>query len=515
MSAGGLTRALAAQAVAGVLARGQTLDTALEAILTRSDGLNARQLADRDRAQVHALAFGALRGHHRHRALLAQLLDRPLKGTDRTLEALLSVGLFQLADPEQPDYAAVSATVDACRLLGQERAAGLLNAALRRYQREAPGLLAKLQADPAAWFSHPAWLLDRLRSDWPDSWQAIATANQRRPPFWLRVNRNRTSITEYRHRLEADLGLQATTLAGFPDALRLESAVPVEKLPGFAAGLVSVQDAASQLAAALLAPERGMRVLDACAAPGGKTTHLLEVVAGEIDLTAVDVSGARLGLIESNLQRLGLRATLVVGDATEPAAWWDGRPFDRILRGRALYRARRDPAPPGHQAAPAGRRCAGARRPAAPAAGTALALAAAGRQAALQHVLCAARGESGPCRGVPGVGNGPAPARNPGPGAAVAAWRAGYRRVLLCFNDYRDHGTGTRLKPPCCCARDSTDVQKNNNRHPGVLAALAVARRDAVGWSPARPGDRTRDSHCQHRPRWRVSGTSPPPLITA
>ena len=331
MSAGGLTRALAAQAVAGVLARGQTIEAALESILASSDGLNARQLADRDRAQVHALAFGALRGHHRHRALLGALLDRPLKGTDRTLEALLSVGLFQLADPEQPDYAAVSATVDACRLLGQERAAGLLNAALRRYQREAPGLLAKLQADPAAWFSHPAWLLDRLRADWPDSWQAIAAANQRRPPFWLRVNRNRASVTEYRARLEAELGLQATPLAGFPDALRLESAVPVEKLPGFADGLVSVQDASSQLAAPLLAPERGMRVLDACAAPGGKTTHLLEVVAGEIDLTAVDVARARLGLIESNLQRLGLRANLLVGDATEPAAWWDGRPFDRIL----------------------------------------------------------------------------------------------------------------------------------------------------------------------------------------
>ncbi len=331
MSAGGLTRALAAQAVAVVLARGQTLDAALESILAGSNGLDVRQLADRDRAQVQALAFGALRGHHRHRALLRELLDRPLKGTDRTLEALLSVGLFQLADPEQPDYAAVSATVEACRLLGQERAAGLLNATLRRYQREAPGLLEKLQADPAAWFSHPAWLLDQLRTDWPDSWQEIAAANQRLPPFWLRVNRNRAGMTEYTARVAVELGLQATPLAGFPDALKLDSAVPVQKLPGFADGLVSVQDAASQLAAPLLAPERGMRVLDACAAPGGKTTHLLESVAGEIDLTAVDVSGARLGLIESNLQRLGLRATLLVGDATEPAAWWDGRPFDRIL----------------------------------------------------------------------------------------------------------------------------------------------------------------------------------------
>ena len=331
MSPGGLTRALAAQAVAGVLASGQTLDVALEAVLASSGDLATRQLADRDRAQTRALAFGAVRWHHRHRAVLRALLDRPLKGTDCTLEALLSVGLFQLADPEQPDYAAVSATVDACRLLGQERASGLLNATLRRYQREAPGLLDKLQADPAASYSHPAWLLDQLRTDWPDRWQEIAAANQRRPPFWLRVNRNRGSVPQYTARVEAELGLQATPLTGFPDALRLESPVPVQKLPGFADGLVSVQDAASQLAAPLLAPERGMRVLDACAAPGGKTTHLLELVAGEIDLTAVDVSAARLGLIESNLQRLGLAATLLIGDATEPAAWWDGQPFDRIL----------------------------------------------------------------------------------------------------------------------------------------------------------------------------------------
>ena len=330
-TSGGLTRALAAQAVAAVLARGQTLEVALDSILAGSGGLDARQLADRDRAQVQALAFGALRGHHRHRALFGALLDRPLKGADCIVEALFSVGLFQLADPEQRDYAAVSATVDACRLLGQERASGLVNATLRRYQREAPSLLAALQADPAAWFSHPAWLLDQLRADWPDGWQEIAAANQRRPPFWLRVNRNRTSVAQYSARVEAELGLHATLLAGFPDALRLESAVPVQQLPGFAEGLVSVQDASSQLAAPLLAPERGMRVLDACAAPGGKTTHLLESVAGQIDLTAIDVAGARLRLIESNLQRLGLRATLLVGDATDPATWWDGRPFDRIL----------------------------------------------------------------------------------------------------------------------------------------------------------------------------------------
>ncbi|MEO8224813.1 MAG: transcription antitermination factor NusB, partial [Gammaproteobacteria bacterium] len=136
MSAGALTRALAARAVAGVLARGQTLDVALAAVLAGRGDLDACHLPDRDRAQVQALAFGAVRGHLRHRALLNELLDRPLKGGDSTLEALLSVGLFQLSDPEQPDYAAVSATVEATRLLGQERAAGLVNASLRRFQRD-------------------------------------------------------------------------------------------------------------------------------------------------------------------------------------------------------------------------------------------------------------------------------------------------------------------------------------------------------------------------------------------
>lgn len=333
MSAGALTRALAARAVAGVLARGQTLDAALVEVL--GDGAGGEndpaQLEDRDRAQVQALAFGAVRGHHRHQALLKALLDRPLKGDDRILEALLSVGLYQLADPGQPDYAAVSATVAATRLLGQERAAGLVNASLRRYQREASRLLAGLDADAGARYSHPAWLVGQLRVDWPTDWEAILAANQRHPPFWLRVNRNRASVADYAARLATELGIGSSTSPAAPDALKLETAVPVQRLPGFTEGLVSVQDAASQLAAPLLAPEPGMRVLDACAAPGGKTTHLLECAAGELEVVALDNSADRLAQVESNLRRLGQRASLIVGDATDPARWWDGRPFDRIL----------------------------------------------------------------------------------------------------------------------------------------------------------------------------------------
>jgi 16S rRNA (cytosine967-C5)-methyltransferase len=326
MTPGAQTRALAARAVAAVLARGQRLDAALDATLA-----GAGTLADRDRAQVRALAYGAVRHHHRHRALLEILLDRPLKDASGLLEALLSVGLFQLADPDHPDHAAVAATVAAARVIGAARAAGLVNAALRRYQREAPRLLATLRAHPAAWYSHPDWLLDLWRRDWPAQWEAIAAANQQHPPFCLRVNRRRAGVEEYAARLATELGVAATTLPGFPDALRVATAVPVERLPGFAAGLVAVQDAASQLAAPLLAPAPGMRVLDACAAPGGKTSHLLEIAGGDLEVVALDLDPDRLARVRANLQRLGLAATCLAGDATTPDQWWDGRPFDRIL----------------------------------------------------------------------------------------------------------------------------------------------------------------------------------------
>lgn len=335
MDSGAATRAAAARVVAAVLARGQTLDAALASDVTEAvaavTGQPVAAMPGRDRAQVQWLAFGAIRHHHRHQALLARLLLRPLKDRDRLLEALLSVGLFQMMDPDQPDHAAVSATVEAARVLGLQHAAGLVNACLRRFQREAAALTAGIAGDPVARYSHPAWLLNQLRSDWPDRWEAIAAAGQQRPPAWLRVNRGRCTVADYARRLEAELGLASSSHPGFPDALKLDAAVAVSRLPGFADGLASVQDAGAQLAAPLLAPERGMRVLDACAAPGGKTTHLLELADGDLDLTALDVSGVRLRQVDDNLRRLGFTATLVEGDALAPADWWDGRPFDRIL----------------------------------------------------------------------------------------------------------------------------------------------------------------------------------------
>jgi 16S rRNA (cytosine967-C5)-methyltransferase len=315
---------MAARAVLAVIDRGTTLEAALAAE-------NTAGLDDRDRAHIQALAFGAVRWHHRHQAILAELLNRPLRNRDRILEALLSVGLFQLNDPVQPDYAAVSATVEATRLLGQPHAAGLINAALRRYQRETPSILARSTESAEARHSHPAWLISALQLDWPDHWENLLAGNQQQPPLWLRINRMRGSVSDYAARLQDELGIAAVTLPGAPQALKLETAVAAGKLPGFAVGLVTIQDAASQLAAGLLDPQPGMRVLDACAAPGGKSTHLLEHAGGGIELTALDVSAERLRLVDSNLARLGLKAQLLAGDAATPETWWDGRLFDRIL----------------------------------------------------------------------------------------------------------------------------------------------------------------------------------------
>jgi 16S rRNA (cytosine967-C5)-methyltransferase len=317
-------RALAARAVDRVLSQGATLD---EALATVGD----TGLAGRDRAHVQALAFGALRWHHRHRLIIGELLDRPLRRQDQVIEALLSVALFEMLDPDRPDYAAVSAAVGATRLLERPRAAGMVNAALRRFQRESPAILTRVMASDEGRFSHPAWLVAALRRDWPEYWQQIVEANQCPPPLWLRVNTALTTVSDYAARLEAELGIASTRLEACPEALRLARPVPVPVLPGFAEGLVTVQDAASQLAAGFIAAAPGMRVLDACAAPGGKTTHLLERGRGGIDLTAVDVAPERLARVEQNLARLGQSARLIAGDARRPGDWWDGKPFDRIL----------------------------------------------------------------------------------------------------------------------------------------------------------------------------------------
>jgi 16S rRNA (cytosine967-C5)-methyltransferase len=292
--------------------------------------LPAAGIAPHDQPLLAALVFGALRWHYRLEWQAQRLLDRPLPGDRAVLAALLRVGLLQLQALRIPVHAAVSATVDAAALAGARNARGLVNAVLRRYLRERAALERAMQDEPEARFAHPRWLIDAVRADHAGEWAEILDANNAAPPMWLRVNLMRTTRDAYLDELEA-AGLAGTPAPDVKSAIRLAEPVAVDGLPGFGAGLVSVQDVSAQRAAAFLELSAGQRVLDACAAPGGKTGHILEAAGGVGEVWAVDRDAARLTRVRENLERLGLPAKLVAGDATAPDAWWDGKPFDRIL----------------------------------------------------------------------------------------------------------------------------------------------------------------------------------------
>lgn len=313
-------RARAAGIVAQVADRGRSLDGLLD---LDQDSAQARGL-------LRSLCYGTLRWHIRLSAILQLLSSRPVKKMDGEVRALALVGLFQLLHTATAAHAAVAETVEAARVLGKAQATGFLNAILRRCQRESQALAARADEDLATRTAHPAWLVERLRADWPDDHPTILDANNGHPPFWLRVNTRRVGRDAYRERL-AEAGLHSEISPHAPEALRLLQAVDVQTLPGFADGWVSVQDAAAQLAAHLLAPQAGQRVLDACAAPGGKTCHVLELNSELSELIALDQSHSRLRRVRANLDRLQLNATLLEANAAAPEQWWDGRPFDRIL----------------------------------------------------------------------------------------------------------------------------------------------------------------------------------------
>nr|WP_162408225.1 16S rRNA (cytosine(967)-C(5))-methyltransferase RsmB [Pseudoxanthomonas daejeonensis] len=315
-------RVLSAQVLDAVVHRGRSLKSELAATLPR--------LSDpRDRALLEAIAFTALRGRYRYAPALRGWLQKPPGAGDGPLMALLLAGCAQLDALQLPAHAALAATVEAARALGRPHQAGLVNALLRRAQREgfAP-------ADPAA--AWPDWLRGRIEAAWPAQAPEVFAASAQPAPLWLRVNRSRIARDEYRARLEA-AGIASTTDPRLADALCLEVPVPVAALPGFDEGLVAVQDGSAQQAADALGAEPGARVLDACAAPGGKAAHLLERDPA-LELLALEVDPRRVPRIEENLRRSGLyepgttgRVQVRVADATMPALWWDGFTFDAIL----------------------------------------------------------------------------------------------------------------------------------------------------------------------------------------
>ncbi|MCG9031751.1 16S rRNA (cytosine(967)-C(5))-methyltransferase RsmB [Laribacter hongkongensis] len=275
------------------------------------------------RAQLLDLTHGSLRRYGRLRVKLDHLLERPL--TDPVVDRLLIVALYQLEATRAAPYAIVDHAVRAASEAAP-RLKGLVNAVLRNAQRRQDELEQLLQRDTVAHWNHPEWWIAAVRRAYPRDWKAVLGASNQHPPMTLRVNTRRVEPAEYLNEL-ASHGHAATLLEDA--AIKLVSPCPVSQLPGFFEGLCSVQDAGAQLATGLLDVADGMRVLDACAAPGGKTGHLLE--ARTLDLTALDADARRLARVSQNLERLGLHARVVRGDAATPAAWWDGRPFDRIL----------------------------------------------------------------------------------------------------------------------------------------------------------------------------------------
>jgi 16S rRNA (cytosine967-C5)-methyltransferase len=319
-AAGALVRAQAARVDARVVTTGVTAEAAL------ADAA----LCERDAPLLRAIVHGALRWHHRLEWQLAQLLRRPLARTDAELAALLRVGLVQLQALRVPEHAAVSATVEACGLLGRAHARGLVNAVLRRFVRERADLLARGDRDDEARLSHPAWLIALIRGDWGATSESILAANNAPPPMWLRVNRRVTDPAQYVHKLRAQ-GIEASLCERARSAVLLAAPQPTSTIPGYSAGEVSVQDGAAQLAASFMNLRPGLRVLDACAAPGGKTAHILESCPDLGAVVALDRDRARLATVAENLARLNLTATLLHADAVAPRDWWDGRPFDRIL----------------------------------------------------------------------------------------------------------------------------------------------------------------------------------------
>jgi 16S rRNA (cytosine967-C5)-methyltransferase len=282
-----------------------------------------------ERAAVRAITLGTVRWYLRLRPALASLLERPDAAAPE-LMALLVAGAHQLEYSRNPTHSTVDAAVDAARLLKQERAAGLVNAVLRRFSREKGALLAKADADIATRTAHPKWLVDRFEAAWPDRFAAVLDANNGHPPMVLRVDTSRISVADYLAELAA-AQIAGQAIAWASAAVVLERPVAVTALPGFAEGHVSVQDAGAQLAAPLLACEAGMRVLDACAAPGGKTAHLLELTPNLAELVAIDIDQRRLSRIQENLDRLRRSATLKAADVRDVDAFWDRKPFDRIL----------------------------------------------------------------------------------------------------------------------------------------------------------------------------------------
>ncbi len=315
-------RSLAAFAVARILREGVTLDAALhDALATAPPALGP---------SVRSLSYGATRGYFRHEAILGKLLSQPVRSLEPLVRALLSVALFEIEDARTPEYAVVDAAVTTAKATDAVRASGLINAVLRRYLRERKTLDIEIGRSPATRHASPVWLADRYRADWPVRWTQLLAAGDTQAPMWLRVNSRLGTTEEYLDKL-GKAGIAARAEPRVPFAVALDAPCDVHELPGFGDGFVSVQDLGAQCVAFPLDLALGLRVLDACAAPGGKTALMAEREPNLASLVAVDVDPQRLVGVQDNLARGHLFAEVIANDAGTPETWWNGVAFDRIL----------------------------------------------------------------------------------------------------------------------------------------------------------------------------------------
>ncbi|WP_279146193.1 16S rRNA (cytosine(967)-C(5))-methyltransferase RsmB [Photobacterium carnosum] len=314
-------RAAAAKVIYQVVDQGQSLSAALP--------LAQQDIKERDHALLQEICYGVLRWLPRLESITNALMDKPLKGKQRVFHHLILVGLYQLGYMRIPAHAAVAETVDATKTLKKTQLRGLINAVLRSYQRQKDALDEQAVSHDAGKYGHPSWLLKLLKTSYPDDYAAICEANNTKAPMWLRVNSQHHDRDTYRVLLDAE-GIATELHPQAADALRLISPCDVTKLPGFSDGWVSVQDAAAQLAVDYLQPQAGELILDCCAAPGGKTVHIMERVPSA-QVVAIDCDENRLKRVHENLERLNLTAQVLCADARYPEQWWHGEKFDRIL----------------------------------------------------------------------------------------------------------------------------------------------------------------------------------------
>ncbi|MDK9355053.1 16S rRNA (cytosine(967)-C(5))-methyltransferase RsmB [Lelliottia sp. V106_10] len=313
-------RSMAAQAIEKVVEQGQSLSNILPPL--------QQKVSDKDKALLQELCFGVLRTLSQQEWLINKLMSRPMTGKQRTIHYLIMVGFYQLLHTRIPPHAALAETVEGAVAIKRPQLKGLINGVLRQFQRQQEELVAEFSQSEQR-FLHPEWLLKRLKKAYPQQWETIVEANNQRPPMWLRVNRIHHTRDEWLALLE-QADMSGFTHDAYPDAVRLASPAPVQTLPGFDQGWVTVQDASAQGCITYLAPQNGERILDLCAAPGGKTTHILEA-APQASVLAVDVDEQRLSRVYDNLKRLGLKAQVTQGDGRTPSEWCGDEKFDRIL----------------------------------------------------------------------------------------------------------------------------------------------------------------------------------------